>query len=122
MTKKPALGRGLSALIPQARSTEVEKGGAAFVDLGLLQPNRRQPRQRFDDEALQELADSIKESGILQPILVTREGDRFRILAGERRARAARLAGLSKVPVLVREGVDDRDQLLLALVENVQRR
>jgi ParB family chromosome partitioning protein len=93
-----------------------------MVDIDHLEANRQQPRRRFDDEGIDELAKSIKETGILQPILVTRDGERFRIVAGERRARAARLAGLTRVPVLVREGLEDRDHLLYALVENVQRR
>ena len=125
MTKKPALGKGLSALIPSARPVQAEArpgSSVQMIDLDHLEANRRQPRRRFDDDGIEELARSIKESGILQPILVTRDGERFRILAGERRARAARLAGLSRVPVLVREGLEDRDHLLLALVENLQRR
>lgn len=121
--KKPALGRGLSALIPSSRPAEDRtSSGVRELDLDLLDANRRQPRRRFDEDAIQELASSIKESGILQPVLVTRDGDRYRILAGERRARAARVAGLTKIPVLVREGLSDRDHLLLALVENVQRK
>ena len=125
MTKKPALGRGLSALIPSARpaGTEGRPGASVqMVDIDHLEANRQQPRRRFDDEGIDELARSIKETGILQPILVTRDGERFRIVAGERRSRAARLAGLTRVPVLVREGLEDRDHLLYALVENVQRR
>ena len=125
MTKKPALGKGLSALIPTNRPAPAEpRPGSSVqtIDLDHLEANRRQPRRRFDDDGIEELARSIKESGILQPILVTRDGERFRILAGERRARAARLAGLSRVPVLIREGLEDRDHLLLALVENLQRR
>jgi ParB family chromosome partitioning protein len=125
VTKKPALGRGLSALIPSARPVAPEpRPGLSVqtIDLDHLEANRQQPRHRFDDDGLEELALSIKETGILQPILVTRDGERFRILAGERRARAARLAGLTRVPVLVREGLEDKDHLLLALVENVQRR
>lgn len=121
MPKKPALGRGLSALIPTSRPQR-ETGGPRTVPVALLDANRRQPRRRFDDDGLDELARSIAKTGILQPVLVTREGERYRILAGERRVRAARLAGLAEVPVLVREGVQDRDHLLLALVENVQRR
>ncbi len=125
MTKKPALGKGLSALIPAARPAAPEaRPGASvqMIDLDHLEANRQQPRRRFDDDGIEELARSIRETGILQPVLVTRDGDRFRILAGERRARAARLAGLSRIPVLVREGLEDRDHLLFALVENVQRR
>ncbi len=120
MTKKPALGRGLSALIPGKR--EGEPGmGLLTVPLDRLDANPRQPRRRFNEDGLEELARSIRKTGILQPLLVTRVGDRYRILAGERRARAARAAGLSEVPVVVREGLQDRDHLLLALVENLQR-
>lgn len=120
VAKKPALGRGLAALIPTARPERA--GGPRFVPLSLLDANRRQPRRRFDEDGIAELARSIAETGMLQPVLVTKEGERYRILAGERRVRAARKAGLAEVPVLVREGVEDRDHLLLALVENVQRR
>jgi ParB family transcriptional regulator, chromosome partitioning protein len=118
-TKKPALGRGLSALIPSARPSD---SATAEVDLDLLDANPRQPRRRFDEEGLDELARSVKETGILQPVLVSKEGERYRIIAGERRVRAARRAGLTRVPVLVREAMDDSRKLLLALVENVQRR
>lgn len=121
MSRKPALGRGLSALIPTSKPGR-ETSGLRTVPLSLLDANRRQPRHRFDDEGMAELSRSIAKTGILQPILVTKEGERYRILAGERRVRAARLAGLDEVPVVVREGVTDRDHLLLALIENVQRR
>ena len=119
--RKPALGKGLSALIPSARA-DAPSAALRAVAIDLLDANRRQPRRRFDDAGLEELSRSIRRTGILQPVLVTKEGGRFRIVAGERRVRAARLAGLSEVPVVVREGVTDRDHLLLALVENVQRR
>jgi ParB family transcriptional regulator, chromosome partitioning protein len=119
--RKQALGKGLSALIPSAH-VDAPSAALRAVSIDLLDANRRQPRRRFDDAGLEELSRSIKRTGILQPVLVTKEGARFRILAGERRVRAARLAGLSEVPVVVREGVTDRDHLLLALVENVQRR
>jgi ParB family chromosome partitioning protein len=121
VSKKPALGRGLSALIPTSRPGR-EAPGPRTIALALLDANRRQPRRRFDDEGIAELARSIAKTGVLQPVLVTREGERYRILAGERRVRAARQAGLAEVPVIVREGVPDRDHLLLALVENLQRR
>ncbi len=120
-SRNTALGKGLSALIPSARA-EGKGPGLRTVGLDLLDANKRQPRHRFDDAGLEELSKSIRRTGILQPVLVTKEGGRFRIIAGERRVRAARLAGLSEVPVIVREGVTDRDHLLLALVENVQRR
>lgn len=121
MAKKPALGRGLSALIPTTREAE-PRAGLMTVPLDQLEANPRQPRRRFDEAGLEELSQSIRKTGILQPILVTRSGDRFRVLAGERRARAARAAGLREIPVIVREGLADRDHLLFALVENVQRR
>jgi ParB family chromosome partitioning protein len=121
VTKKPALGRGLSALIPASRG-EAEAPGVKLVRIDALEANRRQPRRRFDEGEIAELARSIERSGILQPVLVAREGDRYRIVAGERRVRAARVAGLKEVPVVVREGIADQDHLLLALVENLQRR
>lgn len=121
MTRKPALGRGLSALIPTTRDEE-PRTGLLSVPLDRLEANPRQPRRRFDEDGLEELSQSIQETGILQPILVTKNGDRYRILAGERRARAARAAGLKEIPVIVREGIAERDHLLFALVENVQRR
>jgi ParB family chromosome partitioning protein len=121
LNRKTALGKGLSALIPTSRP-EGAGSGLRTVKVDLLDANRRQPRHTFDDAGLEELSKSIRRTGILQPVLVTKEGGRFRIVAGERRVRAARLAGLSEVPVIVREGVTDRDQLLLALIENLQRR
>jgi ParB family chromosome partitioning protein len=124
MTKKPVLGRGLSALIPSSRPADADRIGAhvQMVELDRLEANRKQPRKNFDEKGLAELAQSISETGILQPILATRHGDRFRILAGERRFRAAALAGLQRVPVLVREGLEDRDEILVMLIENIQRR
>ena len=122
MNRKYVLGRGLSALIPIAATTPSDAPGLLQIDIDRLEPNRRQPRRLFDDEGLAELAESIKSTGILQPVLVTRDGDRLRILAGERRVRAARLAGLTRVPAIIREKLEDRDHLLLALIENLQRR
>jgi ParB family chromosome partitioning protein len=119
VTSKPALGRGLAALIPGTAGPE---RGVLEVDVALLDASRQQPRRRFEEAGIEELSASIKESGVLQPILVSREGERYRIIAGERRLRAAKRAGLSRVPILVKEAVADRDRLLIALVENVQRR
>ncbi len=112
-----ALGRGLSALIPQ------RPGDApAIVDIPLahLASNPYQPRHRIDDASLEELASSVREHGVLQPVLVTETLDGYQLVAGERRVRAARLAGLERVPAIVRQ-LADRDQLEVALVENVQR-
>ena len=122
MDKRPALGKGLSALIPDA-APAVASGGLLEVDIDRLTPNELQPRMQFDDEKLDELAQSIKAKGIIQPILVRPVAGGYRIIAGERRWRAAQRAGLLKVPVVVREVADGSDQQLLelALIENVQR-
>lgn len=118
MTKRGGLGRGLSALIPGAP----EEGGAGLIELpvGAIEPNRRQPRSMFDDEALQALALSIQEVGILQPIVVRKSPSGYELIAGERRLRAARLAGLATVPVILRES-DDSESLREALIENIHR-
>lgn len=115
---RPALGKGLSALFPSA----VGPDGFGVLELPIdrLSGMESQPRHAFHQAALEELAASIRESGVLQPLLVSREGDRYRVIAGERRLRAARLAGLASVPVIVRQATPE-DAFLLALVENVQR-
>jgi len=118
MTKRGGLGRGLSALIPGA--PEEGLTGLAEVPVGAIQPNRRQPRSLFDDEALQALALSIQEVGILQPIVVRKAGTGFELIAGERRLRAAKLAGLATVPIILRES-DDSESLREALIENIHR-
>ena len=119
--RRPALGKGLSALIPDA--PELPRPGVLEVDIDLLAPNQLQPRVQMDDDRLRELADSIKANGIIQPILVRRTGSTYRIIAGERRWRAAQRAGLHKVPVVVRDIAEgaDKELLELALVENIQR-
>lgn len=114
--KKSALGRGLDALFPQ---TALE-GEVLQLALSRLDVNPSQPRKHFDGEGLRELADSILEVGLLQPILACPQGDRYRIIAGERRFRAAMLAGLQTVPVLVRT-LPEQERVLAALVENLQR-
>jgi ParB family chromosome partitioning protein len=118
MTNRHGLGRGLDALIP-SRQPVVEQ-----VDIDLIAPNPHQPRTVFDAEALTELADSIKEHGVIQPLIVSRPADRagapFQLIAGERRLLAARQAGLSKVPVIVKEA-SPQASFEMALVENLQR-
>ncbi len=116
--KRKALGKGLGALLPDPDETSAT--GVMEVDLQRIDPNPFQPRQEFRAEELQELAASIRESGLLQPIAVRPRGGRFEIVAGERRFRAARSLGLPRVPVLVRE-LEDAQLLELALVENLQR-
>lgn len=121
--KKPALGRGLSALLPGKDDVPrgTLPGAGQEVEIDRLSPSRFQPRREFSEASLADLAQSIREQGIVQPIVVVRRGDRFEIVAGERRWRAARLAGLERVPVSVRDRASDRDLLEAALVENVQR-
>ena len=120
MDKRPALGKGLSALIPDEpdlRTTPSE------VDIDRLSPNQFQPRASADDAKLEELAQSITSHGVIQPIVVRKIDDRFQIIAGERRWRAAKRAGLMRVPVVVKEVAPGREQSVLemALVENLQR-
>ena len=115
--KVHGLGRGLDALLPEA---DLSAGGQE-IDLGELDPNPDQPRRSVSEESIAQLAASIREQGVLQPILVVpTAGGRYRIVAGERRYRAARAAGLEKVPCIVRE-LDDAQQMEIALIENLQR-
>ncbi len=117
---KQALGRGLKALIPD---TPKARSGLAEIPLDRLSPNPEQPRQHFADDGIAELADSIRRHGVLQPLLVSEDGaGGYLVIAGERRWRAARAAGLKTVPAVIRERLGARDELALALVENLQRR
>jgi len=116
MTRK-ALGRGLSALLQEV---EAKPAGAEQVDLDLIDPNPLQPRHDFPPSTLKELADSIRSSGVVQPVLLRRADARYELVAGERRWRAARMAGLTSIPALVRD-LNDRDALELALTENLLR-
>jgi len=119
--KRQALGRGLSALIPESLVAPAAPSDRAFeVDTDLLRPNKFQPRAHVDDDRIEELARSIRSNGIIQPIVVRRAGAGFEIVAGERRWRAAQRAGLLKVPVAVRDVPDDK-LLAVALIENIQR-
>jgi ParB family chromosome partitioning protein len=119
--KRPALGRGLSALIPDAPAPPAASTERALEgDIDLLRPNRFQPRTVMDDRRIDELSRSIKANGVIQPIIVRKADKGFEIIAGERRWRASQRAGLLKVPVVVREVPDDR-LLAVALIENIQR-
>lgn len=115
--RSPGLGRGIAALIPQR---PLPGPASMEVSIDRIRPNPNQPRKHFDEGSLETLADSIREHGVLQPVVVTEVLDGYQIVAGERRLRAARLAGLDRVPVMVRQ-LADRQQLEVALVENVQR-
>jgi ParB family transcriptional regulator, chromosome partitioning protein len=121
MDKRPALGKGLSALIPDV--PEPVHSSPTDVDIDRLAPNAFQPRGHMDDARLQELARSITANGVIQPIVVRTVGDRFQIIAGERRWRAAKLAGLLRVPIVVRAvpAGQERSLLEMALIENIQR-
>ena len=116
---RKALGRGLGALLGSDQT--VSSGQESFeINLDLIDPSSAQPRSRFDEAALERLAASIREHGVVQPVLVRSRGNRYELIAGERRWRAAQLAGLTKIPVVVKE-VPDSDLLEIALTENVQR-
>lgn len=115
--RKSGLGRGLEALIPQEHPAE----GYAIIQLESVAPNPQQPRDRFDESELEGLAASIRRVGVLQPIVVRADGDSYVLVAGERRCRAARLAGLTEIPAVIRPVKDDETSLTAALIENVQR-
>ena len=118
--KKMALGKGLGALIPDMETLEEKPGDYFFCDIDLIRPNRYQPRQGFADEELGELRNSIKEQGILQPLLIRKDENGYELIAGERRLRAAKLAGLSQVPVVIKK-ISDSQLLEMSIVENIQR-
>ena len=135
MALKRGLGKGLDSLIPTnvmmesevkhatvstASSPEEEKDGTLMVKLSKVEPNREQPRKNFDEDSLQELAESLKQFGMLQPILVQNRGDYYEIIAGERSWRAAKIAGLKEVPVIVRE-LTEQEIVEISLIENIQR-
>ncbi len=118
---KQALGKGLSALIPVDDTAAASQGQYRHVVLDQIAPNPMQPRQTFDSESLAELTASISQNGIVQPLVLRKNGAGYTIIAGERRYRAARLAGLEKVPAVIMDDVDDARLLELALVENIHR-
>ncbi len=129
------LGKGLDSLIPnvveeakvkkeaaqqQGKTVEEKKGPETIVKITMVEPNRKQPRKYFDEDSLQELSDSIKQYGLLQPILVQNRKDHFEIIAGERRWRAAKMAGLKEIPVIIRD-YTDQEIMEISLIENIQR-
>ena len=119
MVKKGGLGRGLDALISEA-TAETGSEPESTIEISKITRNPNQPRKNFDETALQELADSIKQNGVLQPILVRKIGGKYQIVAGERRYQASKLAGLKEIPAVVRD-IDDKEVFQLALIENLQR-
>lgn len=120
MAKKAGLGRGLGLLVGEADAETAGMRADSTLPLDRIRPNKDQPRRTFDDVELAELADSIRQNGVLQPLLVRDRGDYYEIVAGERRYQAARAAGLDEVPVIIRD-ISDDDVFKLALIENLQR-
>ncbi|MCX5694332.1 MAG: ParB/RepB/Spo0J family partition protein [Candidatus Omnitrophica bacterium] len=120
--ERKALGKGLGALIPETPVDTVirRKEEIVYVLPEQIKPNPFQPREDFDQQNIEELAQSIKEKGVIQPLLVRRKGDSYELIAGERRLRAAKSLGIKEIPIVVRD-VSDQDSLELALIENIQR-
>ncbi|MBI1950588.1 MAG: ParB/RepB/Spo0J family partition protein, partial [Acidobacteria bacterium] len=116
--KRQALGKGLSSLIPEPAQIRAD-AGLLMLDVERIKPGRHQPRSDFG--ALEGLVDSIRENGIVQPVIVRQEADGFHLVAGERRWRAAQIAGMERIPAIVRKVADDR-ALEIALIENIQRK
>ena len=122
MNQKKALGRGLSALIPQKGEAPVAAGALAQIPLDRISANPYQPRRIFNEQSLEDLTRSVREHGIVQPLVVTRTADnRYRLIAGERRFRAAQRAGLPSVPAVIKDLQKEGDALQIALIENIQR-
>ncbi|HEX7677769.1 MAG TPA: ParB/RepB/Spo0J family partition protein [Thermoanaerobaculia bacterium] len=123
MIHKKVLGRGLGALIPQRPEAPEAHAtpGLAEIPISQIQPNPYQPRKTFNEASIEELARSVREHGIVQPLVVTRAGDKYKLIAGERRFRAAQKAGLTTVPALIKEMMQEGDALQIALIENIQR-
>ena len=132
--KKKGLGKGLDSLIPAgnsaktvskssemvSQSSEVSEKGEKMVKINMVEPNRNQPRRNFEEDSLLELADSIKQFGVLQPLIVRKQNDYYEIIAGERRWRAAKLAGIKEIPVIVKD-YSQQEIVEIALIENIQR-
>ena len=132
--KKKGLGKGLDSLIPDNRSLKVsekpekkesspveeKKTGEQMMKINMVEPNREQPRRNFEEDALLELADSIKQFGVLQPLIVRKRNDYYEIIAGERRWRAAKIAGVKEVPVIIKD-YNEQEVVEIALIENIQR-
>lgn len=131
--KRKGLGKGLDSLIPENKSAKVSsseskkteetaelKSGEQMMKINMVEPNRDQPRRNFEEDALLELADSIKQYGVLQPLIVRKRNDYYEIIAGERRWRAAKMAGVKEVPVIIKE-YNEQEILEIALIENIQR-
>lgn len=120
MAIKHGLGKGLDSIIPEKIKKTEDVSRETFIDINDIEPNKKQPRKKINQDAIEELADSIKKYGVIQPLIVKKEKDYFKIIAGERRWRASKLAGLKEVPVIVKE-YSSQEVMEIALVENIQR-
>ena len=122
--KKKGLGKGLDSLIPynkiEVKTTVPKVGGEKMMKINIVEPNREQPRRNFEEDSLLELADSIKQFGVLQPLIVRKRKDYYEIIAGERRWRAAKMAGVKEIPVIIKD-FTEQEVLEIALIENIQR-
>lgn len=122
--KRKGLGKGLDSLIPKIETSELGTEEAVkpdtFVKISRIEPNKNQPRKKFDEDALQELSESIKQFGVIQPLIVQKRDDYYEIIAGERRWRAAKFAGLKEVPVIIKN-YTDQEIMEISLIENIQR-
>jgi ParB family chromosome partitioning protein len=118
--ERKALGKGIGALIPNKEPETEKREEVLYLKLDQIKPNPLQPRVDFDNQSLEELTQSIKEKGVIQPVLVRRSGSYYELIAGERRYRAANLLNLKEIPAIVKD-VDDKDSLEIALIENIQR-
>jgi len=119
---RKALGRGIDSLITKVQNNDISGDIVQRIPVSMIRPNRFQPRRNFDDATLAELAESIKERGLLQPISVWQEnGENYELIAGERRLRASRLAGLTEIDAIIKKNLDDEQKLGLSLMENIQR-
>ena len=127
MSAKRGLGKGIDSLIPVKSEPEQtsqdiqQEGDKVMVSLSLVEPNRKQPRKSFNEDKLEELADSIKQQGVLIPLMVRHNGNMFEIIAGERRWRASRKAGLKEIPVIIRDDLTEEQIFEIQLIENIQR-
>ena len=122
--KKKGLGKGLDSLIPdnkiEVKTSVPNVGGEQMMKINMVEPNREQPRRNFEEDSLLELADSIKQFGVLQPLIVRKRKDYYEIIAGERRWRAAKMAGVKEIPVIIKD-FTEQEVLEIALIENIQR-
>ena len=127
MSAKRGLGKGIDSLIPVKSEPEQtsqdiqQEGDKVMVSLSLVEPNRKQPRKSFNEDKLEELADSIKQQGVLIPLMVRHNGNMFEIIAGERRWRASKKAGLKEIPVIIRDDLTEEQSFEIQLIENIQR-